>query len=111
MENNEFRNKYILNTILIILVIVGGFIFTLLVFTLISGESNTNTWRKTSEGLCFKRIAISFCENNNMEFKKLYVWAYDSDFSCYENLRGNNFKDFDFTREEKLKCGDYYGKN
>jgi hypothetical protein len=109
METEERLEATIICDILIIILIIMGVILFIGLLISLDGESNTDNWRKTTEGICFKNIAIDFCEKNNMEFKKLYIWLYDYDFSCYTNSRGDNFEEFDFDRDEKLKCGSYYG--
>ena len=92
------------NNIIMILITIEVVMVILLIF--FYPESSMNQWRETSEGICFKGFAIIFCEEHNMEFEKLYHWGCDYDFRC--SLRGR-YKDYDFNREEKFKCGDYYG--
>ncbi|MHA1395392.1 MAG: hypothetical protein ACTSRZ_17955 [Promethearchaeota archaeon] len=88
-----------------------GFILLVLLVAIwfINLRANFREFKETEEGECFIKIAKNYCKENGMDFKKLYVKGYgDYEFACLE--RGSH-RGYDFTREEKLKCGNYYGTN
>lgn len=102
-QNNNYMDKKGEVIFLIILIMI----FMLVIVWFIVLGNSFGKFKKTEEGKCFIKVAREYCNEQDMDFKKIYVREYgDYEFAC---VKRGNVHGYDFNKKEKLKCGDYYG--